>query len=300
MAKVVIDEIESFLLSARASAEPLFRSKADNVRHLYNAALFSNNLSSPLLNGEWLEVFHNNKPVQTEVLWKKVQEKNLLFLDRAALNAFLGQGAALVLEGLDILNPEVNQLCLRIEDNINNCLCNAVAFFSQSKNEAYRPHIDADDVIVIHIGGGKRWYTYDAEPRRYLNKTNLDVDRLGKPSIFDLSEGDLLYIRAGVPHHCETLTSKSLHMSIDLVDISPSIERITSLLNIRYNGSMPPSHSSLAQVISHYRNLLENREFIREMQHDQEAAQHNARAFRKKIAESQQVRSFDVIDNEAF
>ena len=77
------------------------------------------------------------------------------FLDRRVLQHYLEQGAACVLEGLDILEAEINALAASLESAQATMFSNATAFFSQFGNEAYRGHLDTDDVLVIHVAGEK-------------------------------------------------------------------------------------------------------------------------------------------------
>ena len=68
----------------------------------------------------------------------------------------LENGAACLLEGVDILEPQVSLLA-SILDRAHSCtFSNAVVFFSQRGNEAYRGHVDTDDVLAIHLAGAKK------------------------------------------------------------------------------------------------------------------------------------------------
>jgi hypothetical protein len=58
-----------------------------------------------------------------------------------------------VLEGLDILDPGVNAFASVLDKARPATFCNATAFYSQHWNEAYRGHVDTDDVLVMHVEG---------------------------------------------------------------------------------------------------------------------------------------------------
>jgi len=78
-----------------------------------------------------------------------VQRRQIEFVNRCVLQQHLENGAACVLEGVDILEPQVNLLAATL-DRAHSCtFSNAVAFFSQRGNEAYRGHLDTDDVLAI-------------------------------------------------------------------------------------------------------------------------------------------------------
>ena len=78
-------------------------------------------------------------------------------MDKRVLDGYLAQGASVVLEGLDILDAGINAFLAGLDAGFPLAFANCVAFFSQRGNEAYRGHFDADDVLVIHIAGEKRW-----------------------------------------------------------------------------------------------------------------------------------------------
>ena len=58
-----------------------------------------------------------------------------------------------VLEGLDILEPDINAFAASLDRAHAATFCNATAFYLQYGNEAYRGHLDTDDVLVIHVAG---------------------------------------------------------------------------------------------------------------------------------------------------
>jgi hypothetical protein len=57
-----------------------------------------------------LDVVVGGKRISLEPasLYKRVQRKELNFIDKSYINQFLAQGAAVVLKGLDILDPQIN------------------------------------------------------------------------------------------------------------------------------------------------------------------------------------------------
>ena len=85
------------------------------------------------------------------VAHKVVQRTHIQFLNRGVLEDYLSRGAALVLEGLDIVFPQINEFCAAVDASRPDVLANAVVFFSQRGAEAYRGHRDSDDVLVLHL-----------------------------------------------------------------------------------------------------------------------------------------------------
>ena len=207
---------EAFTYKAGVIDKPSFFTVADLQRHLNN----------PLLQPEWLYLKQDGVRVELEkfCFYKTVQNKQLNFIDKDVLNNEINKGAAVVLEGIDLLDAGINDFVARLDDSLPCVLSNAEVFFSQQDNEAYEAHCDADDVLVVQLAGKKTWNLYAPQQRRYANIQNLSDQQLG-PVMQELTmrPGDALYLRAGVPHRCITNAPFSLHMSFDLVDSSPRI-----------------------------------------------------------------------------
>ncbi len=233
----VLRRIRDFYFKEGLAAPP-------DVTHVHRAGLVPDqqlfslehlrrHLNNPLLDVNYLNLFQGGKTVDLADarVYKVVQRRKIEFVDRRVLQQQLADGAACVLEGLDILEPSINELASVLDRAHAATFCNATAFFSQKGNEAYRGHLDTDDVLVIHLAGAKRWRLYRRQkPRRIgLNEMNeaqmgaLDTEVVMRP-------GDVLYLRSFTPHRVETLSTCSLHVSFDLCDRQPSIEMALQLL----------------------------------------------------------------------
>src|SRR5260370_8201681 len=105
--------------------------------------------------------------------FKVVQRRQIEFVNRGVLQQHLENGAACVLEGVDILEPQVNLLAATLDRTHSCTFSNAVAFFSQRGNEAYRGHLDTDDVLAIHLAGPKNRRIYLPQSPRPINSTDL-------------------------------------------------------------------------------------------------------------------------------
>jgi hypothetical protein len=190
-------------------------------------------LNNPLLDVNYLNLFAAGKAIDlaNARLYKVVQRRKIAFVDRRVLQQHLAQGAACVLEGLDILEPEINALASVLDRAHAATFCNATAFFSQKGNEAYRGHLDTDDVLVIHLAGEKRWRLYQRQKPRRINLNEMTDAQMGAlDAEIVMRPGDVLYLRSYTPHRVETVTSCSLHVSFDLCDRQPSIEMALQLL----------------------------------------------------------------------
>jgi hypothetical protein len=200
-----------FTHAAGVINNPGFFTVGDLQRHLNN----------PLLRPEWVHVKQNGKRVELEksCFYKTVQGRQLDFMDKATLNQEIADGAAVVLEGIDILDAGINEFVGRLDESLPCVMANSVVFFSQQGNEAYAGHCDADDVLVVQLAGKKTWQLFKPQQRRYAGIQEQSEQQLG-PVMHEINmrPGDALYVRAGVPHRCITSAPFSMHMAFDLVD----------------------------------------------------------------------------------
>ncbi len=227
-----------------------------------------NHLNNPLLRPEWVHIKTAGRDVLLDsVLLKKiVQRRPLQFIDKEKINQELGKGCAVVLEGLDILDPEINAFCAQLDNKLPCGLSNSVAFFSQANNEAYLGHCDSDDVLVVQLAGAKTWHLFAPQQRRYFGTQNLNDSKLGPVKhAITLQPGDALYVRAGVPHRCITEGEFSLHMSFDLIDRTPGVDYITQEANKRYGHACELPYAPGAKVVDKYMKILQSSEFRSEL-----------------------------------
>jgi len=245
---------EAYTYKSGVINKPTFFTIADLQRHLNN----------PLMQPEWLHIKRDGVRVELEksCFYKTVQNRQLNFIDKDVINNEISQGAALVLEGLDLLDAGINNFVSRLDESLPCVLSNAEVFFSQQDNEAYEGHCDADDVLVIQLGGKKTWNLYTPQQRRYIGIQDLNEQQLG-PVMQELTmrPGDALYLRAGVPHRCITSAPFSLHMSFDLVDNSPQIEEITRQASNQYGHACEPPYAPLGNVVERYVGILKSDQF---------------------------------------
>jgi ribosomal protein L16 Arg81 hydroxylase len=195
-------------------------------------------LNNPLLDVSYLNLFHGGKTVDLADarLYKTVQRRKIPFVDRRVLQHHLEAGAACVLEGLDILEPNVNALAAVLDRAHTATFCNATAFFSQEGSEAYRGHVDTDDVLVVHAVGEKRWRLHKRQKPRRVQLNELGDAQMGPlEAEVVMRPGDVLYLRSYTPHRVETLARCSLHVAFDLCDRQPSIEVALQLLLAHYD-----------------------------------------------------------------
>ncbi|MEJ2393119.1 MAG: cupin domain-containing protein [Gammaproteobacteria bacterium] len=260
----------------------------------FTVAKLQEHLNNPLLRPEWVQLRFQQEifKLESDMLFKMVQHKELHFLNKDKINDVLSRGGSVILEGLDILEPVINTFLAKVDAAMPCALSNSVAFFSQKDNEAYRGHRDTDDVLVIHLSGEKRWRIFAPQQRRYFGNFPLTEAQMGEQiAEFVMQPGDALFMRAGVPHIVNTTGDHSLHLAFDLIDRTPNIENITHAANERYNHGGENPHVSPSQVADYYIGILQDPNFRRELEVMTEDTRASAVKFRERVVSTSSVRA---------
>jgi ribosomal protein L16 Arg81 hydroxylase len=293
-----LDTLTIFFLDARGQSDrPFVRQLAAIAPSSYfSLSRLKELLGNPLLSPDWLQVNVGGKPMSfdDDFLWKFVQKKKLCFIDKKKMNEAIAKGASVVLEGLDILEPRIHALCSEIDVQLPCSLINCEAFFSQKNNEAYYGHRDSDDVLVIQLEGQKRWRLHEPQPRRYRGNSPLNEQQMG-PLLEELvmNPGDIMFVRAGVPHRCITENAYSLHLSFDLCDRTPNIEQITEAANQLHAECLAPMNAPASEVVDQYIKHLKSEKFSQHLESATTTMQQQARRFRERMG---QAGSLDALD----
>ena len=252
----------------------------------FDVEALQRHLSNPLLQPNWLSlVFRGQRvPLEQSCFYKIVQTKQIVFMDKRVLDGYLAQGASVVLEGLDILDPAINAFVAGLDAGFPLAFANCVAFFSQRGNEAYRGHFDSDDVLVIHVSGEKRWRLFARQGSRRVNTHDMTPEQMG-PQLGELTmrPGDVLYVRSGVPHVCDTPGSHSLHLSFDLCDRTPTVEYQLEMALKRYAHATNAPYTPAPQVVGTFADLLKSPAFEGDLAQRAEAVRAELLAFRERI-----------------
>jgi ribosomal protein L16 Arg81 hydroxylase len=288
--------VASFFGMARARSDTSF------VRHeglvpepqLFSVRQLQEHLNNPLLTADWCQVNLGGKVLDlTEhAMWKTVQQRKLVFIDKTKLNEAIAKGASVVLEGLDILDVRINAFLAQLDAQMPCALSNCEAFFSQRGNEAYGGHRDSDDVLVIQIAGEKRWNVHEPQQRRFFGNSPLTREEMGPVAAdFVMKPGDVMFMKAGVPHRVFTEAPFSLHLSIDLIDRTPNIEQITHLANDFYNRASADPHLPPSQVVQHYQQHLQSQAFAQALESYTRQLREQAATFRGRVGKASAVQA---------
>lgn len=283
--------IRDFYFKEALSAPPevAFVHRAGLVpdQRLFSLERLRRYLNAPLLDLNYFNFFLNGKAVDLEDarVYKVVQRRKIAFVDRRVLQRYFEQGAACVLEGLDILEPDINSLAASLDRAQAATFTNATAFFSQQGNEAYRGHLDTDDVLVVHVAGEKRWRMHARQAPRRVGLTDLDDRQMGQVmGEVVMRPGDALYIRSFTPHRVTTLSPYSLHVSFDLCDRQPSIELALQLLLKHYDRDSSPRLIPPRQDLDKLFRLSQSAAYERELGQVQAAEKAGFSEFRDLVA----------------
>ena len=287
-----------FFLQQRNDLPEVFSHRSGVISNpsFFGTGDLQHHLNNPLLKPEWVHVKLDGERVELEksCFYKTVQGRKLYFMDKELLNNAVSKGAAVVLEGIDVLDPNVNEFAARLDNSLPCVLSNAEAFFSQQENEAYEGHCDADDVLVVQLAGKKTWHLFQPQQRRYAEIQSLNEQQLG-PVMQEISmrPGDALYVRAGVPHRCITSAPFSLHMSFDLVDNTPTTAEIAGEATNQYNHACEPPYESTERVVERYVSILQSAEFQAALEEATTYKREEIGKFRQILGRSTAVRSLN-------
>lgn len=298
MDKETQEKIVNFVKTARTSVEFMSRqNEAIDVSNLFSVERLRELLANPLLTPDWLQVTVAGKVVdlRPSVGFKVVQDKQLYFLDKEILNQALAKRASVVLEGIDVMDTAMARLVADLEQTMPCSMSNCEAFFSRHGNEAYSGHRDSDDVLVIQISGTKGWRVHEPQQRRYLGNAPLTDGMMGPVAEqFEMNPGDIMFLKAGVPHKCTTVTDHSLHLSFDLIDRTLNIEQITKAANYHYNQGTAEPHVPAVQVVEKYIEYLTSDRFKSELEKVSAERKKEAAAFRNKIINASQAPNLNL------
>jgi ribosomal protein L16 Arg81 hydroxylase len=252
-------------------------------------------VNSPMLMPSYFSLIYQGKHVDCKpaIASKVVQRVHIEFLNRGVLEDYLSRGAALVAEGLDIVFPQINEFCAAIDAARPGVLSNPLVFFSQRGTEAYRGHFDADDVLVMHLAGQKKWRLHARQAPRRVEMGELSPEKMGPlRKEITLNPGDALYLKAGTVHHVETTSPYSMHLSVDIADRNLYPEALLEMLLTQYNrasaGTCAPSEKVVAKFIEH----ASSPEFQQRIADAQREQMLHCRRFRGLLG-SNVVRAFD-------
>ena len=210
-------------------------------------------LNNPLLLPTYFKMYWQGKEVDCRpaVGHKVIQTSEAPFLNKGILQEYLANGASLVLEGIDILDPQINAMCGAIDASNECVLSNSVVFFSQAKGgEAYRGHLDTADVLVVQLAGHKKWKIHQRQTPRWVELNELDATAMGPlQAEIVMAPGDALFVKSYTPHQVQTADDYSMHMAFDICDRRVNADTALNLLLEQYNRDAAPTYTPTAGIL---------------------------------------------------
>jgi quercetin dioxygenase-like cupin family protein len=274
-------------LSLPAEASHLHRPGLIKDQTIFRLEDLRKHLNNPFLDLDFVQIVDRGQLVDLRAARcvKLVQRRPIEFVNRRVLQQHLEKGAACLLEGVDILEPQVGLLASTL-DRAHSCtFSNAVVFFSQRGNEAYRGHLDTDDVLAIHLAGAKKWRLHARQAPRRSHLVELGESEMGPlEAEIVMRPGDVLYLRSGTPHRVETVGDYSMHLSFDLCDRGAVIETVFDLLLKHYDRDALRPYGTVQEVLEKAAGLGRTEGFRRDAETLQQQHKAGYEEFRSIVA----------------
>ncbi|MFN0160874.1 MAG: JmjC domain-containing protein [Burkholderiales bacterium] len=238
---------------------------------LFTIESLRTHLNNPLLRPEYFRLYWKGKEVDCAPAMghKLIQGSQVPLFNKGILEQYLANGAAVVLEAIDLFDPMINAICGAIESAGQYLFVNSVAFFSQAAGgEAYSGHVDTADVLVLQLAGRKKWFIHERQHPRWVDTSELDAAARGPVQAEIVMEpGDALFMRSYTPHLVETADDYSLHLAFDICDRRINADTSLDMLLHYYNRDAAAPYAPTAVVLeklashmnsSAYRDELES------------------------------------------
>lgn len=138
-------------------------------------------------------------------------------LDPGVLNARLRDGATLILDAVNELNPPLQRLCAGLAAEFG-AACQTNLYACWGTTQGFDVHWDDHDVFVVQVEGRKRWALYGAT-RAAPTRKDLHGQHPRPEAPLDeivLEPGDVLYLPRGYWHAAVGLGGPTLHLTIGL------------------------------------------------------------------------------------
>lgn len=143
-------------------------------------------------------------------------------------------------------NP-VSRLCFNLSKTLSHTV-QANMYLTPKNSNAYNPHIDTHDVIILQISGTKQWKIYDTISETPLVESpgisSIDKSALSGLKEYTLCAGDLIYIPRGVPHDAYTTDESSLHLTLGIypvqwADLLKAVVEQIAMQDSSYRKALP-------------------------------------------------------------
>ncbi|MEO8125727.1 MAG: cupin domain-containing protein [Bryobacteraceae bacterium] len=154
-----------------------------------------------------LRLVREGKPIPASAFLQYRSSRRVPRVRSAELTRYLQEGATLILDAMDELQPPIAGLVENLERQLSSRLqVNMYAGWRSSRG--FDLHWDGHDVLILQVSGRKLWKVYSK-----TDNGNAPATPLWEGT---LNDGDLLYIPRGWWHVAIPLDEPTLHLTVGL------------------------------------------------------------------------------------
>ena len=140
-------------------------------------------------------------------------------VNRYQLYKHLNEGASLIIDRCNSYFTEIERVVQYLSKELK-CRSSANLYASWTSTSSFGMHFDNHDVIAVQIEGSKKWKIHlPTHPYPMLSEKSFDYAApQGEPyKEVVLNQGDAIYLPAGYWHNVETISDRSLHISMPII-----------------------------------------------------------------------------------
>ncbi len=148
------------------------------------------------------------------------------YIDSSKLFRCFRDGGSIVVRDLHRYWKPLTQLSWDLSRELR-CAVTVNAYLSPPNEQAFKPHFDYHDIVVIQLFGRKEWVEFDANAILPLDDNNWRVVRDSvnpalpsqNPQVVatnTLAPGDVLFVPRGGSHAVRSLDTVSLHLTLEI------------------------------------------------------------------------------------
>jgi len=154
-----------------------------------------------------LRLVRDGKPIPAKAFLQYRSNRRVPRVRSAELTRHLKEGATLIVDAMDELQPPITDLVDNLERQLSNRIqVNMYAGWRSSPG--FDLHWDGHDVLILQVSGRKLWKVYDKSEDERPPSTPLWEGTL--------NDGDLLYVPRGWWHVAIPLDEPTLHLTVGL------------------------------------------------------------------------------------
>lgn len=146
----------------------------------------------------------------TNLVPKTITKKRFLLRE-------FNNGSSIILNSLSENLPKLNRFIYRLNQEIK-ATCQTNVYITPAQSQAFPPHFDTHDVLILQIFGNKDWTLYNSPITLpdTIQKQKVQVNESDVSLKCTLNPGDLLYIPRGLIHEALTQQHLSIHLTLGI------------------------------------------------------------------------------------